>query len=146
MRDSAALRFSTWIARLLIVLPRRFCTAPSEPRRLLTELIAASMFVIAVDVVPPEPMSSDCSDRLVLSAADSVMPIVSMPDVVPKPTWKLTELDEPSSSLMPLNSVELPMRLISLIRLWNSSSRVSRSWLLTEPLADWIASSRRRVR
>ena len=69
-----------------------------------------------------------------------------MPAAVPKPTWKLTVLDEPSSSLMPLNSVERPMRLTSPMRLWNSSSSVSLSALLTEPLLDWMASSRRRVR
>jgi hypothetical protein len=59
-----------------------------------------------VVVTPVEPMSSESSDRLVLSAGDSETDSVSMPDVVPKPTWKLTEVDEPSSSLMPLNSVE----------------------------------------
>jgi hypothetical protein len=130
----------------LIVLPRRFCTAPSEPRRPLTELIAVSMFVIAVLVEPPEPMSSELSDSVVLSEADRLTEIVSMPVVVPKPTWNVTVLAVPSSSLTPLNSVERPMRSTSLTRLWNSSSSVSRSWLLTEPFADWIASSRRRVR
>ena len=128
------------------MLPRRFWTAPSEPRRLDTELIAPSIAEIAVVVVPPEPMSSELRLSDVLSAAESVTDSVSVPAVVPKPTWKLTELLLPSSNLMPLNSVELPMRLTSLTRLWNSSSSVSLSWLLTEPLLDWIASSRRRVR
>src|SRR5580765_1062344 len=146
MRDSAALRFSTWTARLLIVEPSRFCTAPSEPRRLLTVLIAASMFVIAVDVEPPEPMSSELRPSDVLSDGVSEMLSVSMPAVVPLPTWKLTELVDPSSSLMPLKSVERPMRLISSVRLWNSWSSVSLSWLDTEPLADCTASSRRRTR
>ena len=120
MRDSAALRFSTWTARLLIVLPRRFCTAPSEPRSELIVLIAASMLLIAVVVAPPEPMSSEFSESVVLSAADRLTDRVSMPLVVPKPTWKLTVLAEPSSSLMPLNSVERPMRSTSSTRLWNS--------------------------
>jgi hypothetical protein len=84
--------------------------------------------------------------RDVDSDGDSVTDSVSVPAVVPKPTWKLTELVEPSSSLMPLNSVDAPMRLTSLTRLWNSWSSVSLSWLDTEPLLDWIASSRRRVR
>jgi hypothetical protein len=43
-------------------------------------------------------------------------------------------------------TLERPMRSTSSIRLWNSSSRVSLSVVLTEPLAAWIASSRRRVR
>ena len=47
---------------------------------------------------------------------------------------------------MPENSVDAPIRLTSSTRLWNSSSSVSLSWLLTEPLLDWTASSRRRVR
>ena len=71
-----------------------------------------------------------------LRAAERLTFSVSMPDVVPKPTWKLTELDEPSSRLIPLNSVERPIRLTSLMRLWNSSSRVALSWSLTEPLLD----------
>ena len=70
MRDSVALRFSTVTARFAIVLFRRFCTAPSEPRRLLTVLIAASMFVIAVLVLPPEPMSRLFSESVVDSAGD----------------------------------------------------------------------------
>jgi hypothetical protein len=135
MRDSAALRFSTWMARLLIVLPRRFWIAPSEPRSELIVLIAASMLVIAVVVVPPEPMSSEFSASEVLSAADRLTDSVSMPVVVPKPTWKLTELDEPSSSLMPLNSVERPMRLTSLTRLWNSSFSVSLSGVADRAVA-----------
>jgi len=61
-------------------------------------LIAVSMLVIAVVVAPPEPMSSELRLSDVLSAADSETEIVSVPAVVPKPTWKLTELVEPSSS------------------------------------------------
>jgi len=85
------------------VLPRRFWTAPSEPRSELMLLIAASMLVIAVVVEPVEPMSRLSSDSDVLSDGDRLTASVSMPAVVPKPTWKLTELDEPSSSLMPEN-------------------------------------------
>ena len=108
------------MARLLIVLPRRFWTAPSEPRSELIELIAASMLVIAV-VVEPLEMSSESSDSDVESAADRLTSRVSMPASVPKPTWKLTELEEPSSSLMPLNSVDRPIRLTSSTRSWHSS-------------------------
>ena len=68
------------------------------------------MFVIAVEAEPPEPMSSELRLSVVLSEADSVTLSVSMPEVVPKPTWKVTALELPSSSLMPLNSVERPMR------------------------------------
>ena len=59
IRDSAALRFSLVIARLLIVLPRRFWTAPSEPRSELIVLIAESMFVMAVVVEPLEPIAME---------------------------------------------------------------------------------------
>ncbi len=56
------------------------------------------MLVIAVVVEPVELISSELSANDVLSAAE-----------------KLTELDEPSSSLMPENSVERPIRLGSFV-------------------------------
>ena len=94
MRDLASARFVTVDVKLLTFDSRRFCTAPSEPRSELMVLIAASMLLIAVVVAPPEPMSSEFSDSVVLSAALSDTEMVSMPLVVPKPTWKLTVLEE----------------------------------------------------
>jgi len=55
-------------------------------------------------------------------------------------------VEEPSRSLIPLNSVDWAIRSTSPTRAWNSESSVSLSWLETVPLADWTANSRRRTR
>jgi len=102
--------------------------------------------VIAVVAAPPEPMSSEASDNVVLIITGRHWASWSTPAEVPTLVWKLSPAAEPSSRRVPENSVERPMRSTSATRSRNSWSKVSLSWLLTEPLLDWIASSRRRIR
>jgi hypothetical protein len=146
MRDSAADRFSAVMPIVWIVIARRFCTAPRLPRVAPTVWIAASTLVIAVVVAPPEPMSSAASDNVVLLITGRLTVSWSTPAVAPMPIGKFSSAIEPSNRRVPEKPVERPMRSTSARRSWNSWSRVSLSWLPTEPLLDWIASSRRRSR
>ena len=109
-------------------------------------LIAASIWLIARLVSPPLPTSSVFSASDVASAGVSVTSRRSTPTSVLMPTWNDTTVDDPSSSLMPLKSVDFAIRSISDTRLENSSSIVSWSSVDVDPLAAWMDSSRRRIR
>jgi len=69
-------------------------------------MLGLSIWLMARLVLPPEPMSSVLSDSEVDSAALRETEIWSIEALVPKPTWKFTLLELPSSSLTPLNSVD----------------------------------------
>src|SRR5262245_43619527 len=146
MRDSAADSDSCETPMLAIVDCRRFCSEPNVPRSCDTTLTAASSCAIANEVLPPEPTSTVLRPSVVASAGSSDTDSTSICGEVLMPTWNATVLAEPSSSLTPLKSVECAMRSISCTRLSNSSLMVFLSAFDDEPLAAWIASSRRRTR
>ena len=85
-----------------------------RPRSADTALTAESICEIANDVLPPDPTSTVDRPSVVDSAGVSDTFKVSTFAVELMPTWNITELAEPSSSLTPLNWVVLAIRLMLL--------------------------------
>src|SRR3954451_23399803 len=116
---------------------RRFWTAPSAARCVLTLSMAASMLLIdaALDsVAQPEGRTAVAPSEIMLTAMTSLSLA---------PTWKVTAVVL-SSSEMPLNFVVVPMRSISEAS-WLTSDWIA-VWLvlLSVPFLYWTASSRTR--
>ena len=84
--------------------------------------------------MPVNAMFRTSIPRLVERAGVRLRLMVSIPPVTPNPIWKLRLEFVPSKSLMSLNSVLRPMRLISPMSAANYSLRVLRSASLTVPL------------
>src|SRR3954467_12074968 len=111
MRDSDAVRFSWYVARLVRRCSRRFWTAPKFARAVDTFLIASSI-VATLESAPV--------DRAVLAAAASLIavsswrpPVPLVPMAAPRstdervifspllaPTWKLNDTPEPNRALL----------------------------------------------
>ena len=95
--------------------------------------MALSMAVMAEPMLAPEPMERLFNPSVVARMGVRETLMLSTPVVVPVPTWKVTLVMDPSRRSTPLKVVDLAIRSISLIRSWNSASRVSLSLLLTVP-------------
>ena len=117
----AAPVFSAAMPRLLIVLSRRFCMAPMDPRRVLTVSIAVSRTLMAA--FAPDCVVSDCAvERLAIERpvvlADVNPKVISSTELATMlfgPTWNCNPVARPApfSNAMVLNCVAAAMRSTS---------------------------------
>src|SRR4051812_19712954 len=136
IRDSDAVRFSWYVARLLSVCSRRFCTAPNPARASLTTWIASSIFEMS------EPSAARVNAAVPIAVAMSVVS-ASIVSPSPAPTWKVMVASAPSRS-MSLNFEFPAMRVISSFS-WSTSS-----WIdvlsSVESVPFWYCTASSRVR
>ena len=88
----------------------------------------------------------DCQSERPLAVASTPLTVIWSLLVLLTPTWKVTAVEVPLRTAVPLNSVTCAIRSISATRSANSAFSVTRSASPRVPFALWMASSRRRIR